>query len=86
MSRREILKQYADYAKLIELERGPKVRRALIKPLLNLFAGEAFTRQFKVRIDDLLKESKNKAMIPIYDIIHMSAFDNGIRDDILDRR
>lgn len=70
----------------MELDRGPKVRRALMKPLLNLFAGEPFTRQFKVRIDELLKEGKNQNLIPVYDIIHMAAFQNGIRDDILDRR
>ena len=38
-SRREIISKYADYARAVETKIGKKVRPALIKPILQIFAG-----------------------------------------------
>ena len=40
MSRREILQEYAAYAREVETRSGKRARTALVKPILQLFAGE----------------------------------------------
>lgn len=66
-SRRQLLDQYAEYAMEVEDDeresgkKGKSLRRALVKPLLNLFHGEAGASAFKRRIDGLLNTGKKDA-------------------------
>jgi len=70
----------------MELNKGPKVRRTLVKPILNLFSGEPNTKQFKVKLDDLLKSSSSgSSYMTVHDIIVRAALNNNISDEILDK-
>lgn len=82
LNRREILSIYATYARQQEIELGPRARRALIKPIINLFHGEHRTKQFKVLIDELVRNNQ----IPIDECILKASFENNIDDNILDQR
>ena len=54
LNRYAILDKYGDYCKAIEETRGPKSRRALMKPVLGLFAGELNGRKFRSNLDSLI--------------------------------
>lgn len=43
MSRREIIAAYSVYARDVEIRHGKRARTSLIKPVLQLFAGELLT-------------------------------------------
>jgi tRNA-dihydrouridine synthase A len=55
VSRRDILTRYALYAGEQEVKHGRKLRSVLIKPVLQLFAGEPNGRLFRNQIDSLLR-------------------------------
>eukprot|EP01041_Mallomonas_annulata_P001456 gene1456-2802_t len=55
-SRREILQSYCAYADFIEATQGPKTRRTLMKPVLNLFAGAHRGRIFRTMLDSLIRQ------------------------------
>lgn len=57
LNRREVLSKYADYCERIEREQGKKVRRALLKPVLNMFTGEANGKVFRCILDDLVRQT-----------------------------
>jgi tRNA-dihydrouridine synthase A len=56
LSRRDILQRYADYARAVEAEHGPKVRRVLLKPTLGLFTGEHNGKKFRAAMDTIVKD------------------------------
>ena len=63
---------------------NPKIRRLLLKPLLNLFSGESNSKSFKVTIDELLLNNKNNMnSISINDIIFTAM--NKLSTEVLDR-
>jgi len=68
-NRREILQQYAAYAQVIENAQGSRARRALMKPLLNLFHAEKNGRLFRNKLDDFIKNQE----CPISDVFLNSA-------------
>mmetsp|Transcript_24222 Transcript_24222/g.24494 ORF Transcript_24222/g.24494 Transcript_24222/m.24494 type:complete len:400 (+) Transcript_24222:38-1237(+) len=57
LSRSVILTKYADYANSIEESQGPKSRRALLKPVLNLFHGVPNGRVFRAQLDTLIRRA-----------------------------
>jgi len=54
---RMVLQKYADYCRLEEVA-DPRCRRAILKPILNLFAGRYNGRMFRHRVDLLTSSSK----------------------------
>ena len=58
LNRHEILDKYGDYCTAVEETRGPKSRRALMKPVLGLFAGEPNGRKFRANLDSLILDKK----------------------------
>ncbi len=64
-NRRKILEKYAEYARSVTDKEGKKARRSVIKPLLNLFSGEPNGKQFRVLIDEIIKDDT----IPINQVI-----------------
>ena len=79
-SRREILHLYSEYAQYVETTQGTRARRALVKPLLGLFAGEPNGKLFRQKLDINLLDSSLK----IKDVIMGSS--EVLRDDTLDQR
>jgi hypothetical protein len=74
LSRREILTRYGEYCNWMELKvvssGGHKgIRRAVMKPVLNLFHGVPNGKQFRVNMDELVK----KEDLPIGDAILKAA-------------
>eukprot|EP00596_Hydrurales_sp_CCMP1899_P008911 CAMPEP_0119051404 /NCGR_PEP_ID=MMETSP1177-20130426/73030_1 /TAXON_ID=2985 /ORGANISM="Ochromonas sp, Strain CCMP1899" /LENGTH=345 /DNA_ID=CAMNT_0007030591 /DNA_START=381 /DNA_END=1418 /DNA_ORIENTATION=+ len=80
MNRREILENYATYCRKVENKDGNRCRPALIKPILQMFAGENNGRLYRQRIDTLLRNKE----VPIGDSILEAS--NVLREDILDER
>jgi hypothetical protein len=80
MNRREILENYAAYCRKVEEKDGKRCRPALIKPILQMFAGENNGRLYRQRIDTLLRNRE----VPIGDTILEAS--NVLRDDILEER
>ena len=64
-NRRKILEKYAEYARNVTDKEGKKARRAVVKPLLNLFSGEPNGKLFRVIVDDIIKDDT----IPIDKVI-----------------
>lgn len=56
-NRREILAKYSSYCEDIEREQGKRVRRALLKPVLNMFTGEPNGKVFRCLLDDYIRDS-----------------------------
>jgi len=54
--RRKILESYVTYADRIEQVEGRKARRALLKPVLNLFSGQTNGRRFRNLIDTYIRD------------------------------
>ena len=69
MNRKQILERYCSYASDTEMKQGEKVRRALIKPLFQLFNAETNGKQFRILMDKYVSDSK----IGIGDAIHKSS-------------
>jgi hypothetical protein len=61
-----MLSWYADYARQVEGKHGRKVRSVLIKPVLQLFAGEPNGRLFRTQIDTLMRNHQ----LGVGDVIH----------------
>lgn len=61
VSRRTILEKYALYAQEMEDLEGPRIRHALIKPILNLFVSEPGGRLFRRRIDELMRTTSSSS-------------------------
>eukprot|EP00605_Chrysophyceae_sp_TOSAG23-4_P002796 GSChrysophyteH1.ASY1.ANO1.3080.1 assembled CDS len=57
LSRGAILEKYAAYAAETEKIYGLRCRRALIKPVLNLFYGQANGKIFRTRVDELARQN-----------------------------
>jgi len=64
-SRRDIIDKYGDYAIAIEQGHGRKARRALMKPLLGMFAGEPRGKIFRTRMDELIRD-ENRPMAKVF--------------------
>ncbi len=83
LSRREILSKYATYAKEQELKHGySRVRRQLIKPLWNLFHGEANGKQFRIQLENQLRNENYYQNGAIEGIIWKAS--EVIRNELLD--
>lgn len=78
LSRREIIYKYCEYANNIETVEGHRARRALIKPLLNLFSGEPNGKLFRRIMDSAV----NDVTLPMKDVILKSI--SCLRDTTLD--
>lgn len=50
-SRRQVLREYAAFAEAQEAAVPQRIRRVLLSPLLNLFAGEPHGKQFRAAVD-----------------------------------
>lgn len=57
LNRKQILDKYCQYAQSVEDKHGAKVRRALMKPVFNLFHGEHNGKLFRCLLDDYIKDS-----------------------------
>lgn len=57
ITRRDVVEKYADYAEE-EQERSGTPNRCIVKPVLNLFHGEASGKKFRREIDDQLKDKE----------------------------
>jgi tRNA-dihydrouridine synthase A len=55
-TRRSVLAAYVEYADKIEKVEGRKVRRTLLKPILNLFSGQKNGRRFRNLMDTYIKD------------------------------
>lgn len=71
LSRRDILAQYSSYAYGIETSQGPKSRRALMKPVINLFAGDYGGRLFRNRLDEYIRSD----ILSIQDVLEKAAME-----------
>jgi len=78
LPRREIIHKYSKYANNIEKIEGHRARRALIKPLLNLFSSEPNGKLYRRIMDSTV----NDITIPIEDVILKSI--ECLRDTSLD--
>ena len=78
LSRREIIERYSTYAQHIENTEGQRARRALMKPILNLFSGEPNGKLFRRIMDSTI----NELSIPIEQVITSSI--QCLRDTTLD--
>jgi len=56
LTRREVLDRYGAYAQEEEARGGARMRRLLIKPVHNLFAGEPMGKRFRATLDQALLE------------------------------
>ena len=57
LSRRLIVERYAEYADTIEKQQGSRVRRALVKAVLNLFTGEPNGKVFRAALDTHINQA-----------------------------
>lgn len=64
LSRREIIHKYAQYAAIAE-KKEKKARRALIKPIWNIFHGEHNGRLFRIKIEELMRDDS----MPVSDVM-----------------
>lgn len=88
-SRRLLLEQYSDYGMRVEEEaketsgaKRKSPRRALVKPLLNLFYREKGASAFKRRIDSLLASSQKKELLDFRSFLTLAVAE--VTDPILD--
>lgn len=56
LSRRALLHDYVDYAARMEAAHPQRIRRLLLAPCLNLFAGEPHGKQFRGALDAMAKD------------------------------
>ena len=78
LPRREIIEKYSTYAQHIENTEGQRARRALIKPVLNLFSGEPNGKLFRRIMDSTV----NDLSVPIDQVLRSSM--QCLRDSTLD--
>lgn len=78
LCRREIVEKYTAYAQHIENTEGQRARRALMKPILNLFSGEPNGKLFRRIMDGTI----NDLTIPIEKVIKSAS--QCLRDSTLD--
>lgn len=60
LHRGDILERYSTYAQHVENTQGSRARRALVKPLLGLFAGEPNGKLFRQKLDTHLLDKQMK--------------------------
>lgn len=78
LCRRDIVEKYTAYAQNIENTEGQRARRALMKPILNLFSGEPNGKLFRRIMDGTI----NDLTIPIEKVIKSAS--QCLRDSTLD--
>ena len=78
-NRKEIIRQYSQYADQIERNEGKRARRALLKPILGLFYGEHNGKLYKSTVDKLIKD----ASLPVGEGVMVKALEC-LRDEVLE--
>ena len=60
-SRRQVLEEYLEFAEAYERRVPQRIRRLLVAPALNLFAGEPHGKTFRRTVDELAKADASRS-------------------------
>ena len=61
-SRRQLLYEYAAFAEQQEARLPQRLRRVLLSPCLNLFAGEPMGKKFRAKMDDKMQSGDDLSL------------------------